>query len=433
MADSDVSNIIKRLAKLLNQETVDRVLDAGDRRLLHPDQVAMLAQLHTFFRGQTAESEEERDEDKGPRGRPRRGRRAGKAAGNTTRNEMMRLAKDVRPHPLVTELLDSQNCTASIFLAGRSGGEGGDEDLADFPSQLENCRENGKQNVAFAHCVHFLETIEKRNVLDAGRKCFLYLFFFDITLHLNQVNNTTHTGSRMGQKQKENALNLLAGNFFERVFVDPEECKEVKKKVDKWTKRGKKLDQLCEAFDEGALLILADKLSEDMLDNKYREGEDNAIHQQVFQELEMQKLKEQGEVSGATRLGKEVRRFMLLNWIDDGANTEEVETASPASQGQHIEPTDDAEVDASVKDGAGDSQSDSDGQQDIEPVHDSEVDASVKDSAVNSQSESDGQLERNAEMDEVDVEDGSADGQDSDIPEDAGQLKRKRVNSADDV
>ncbi|KAL2414212.1 hypothetical protein ABEF95_004629 [Exophiala dermatitidis] len=399
MADSDVNNIIKRLARLLNQETVSRVLEAGDRCLLHPDQVAMLAQLHTFFRGQVANSEEERGEGEETSVRSRRGRRSGTATGNTPKTEMMRLAKDVRPHPLVTEFLEGPNCNAQYFLGGGRGGGDDDDDLAHFPSQLEKCRASGKQNLAFAHCVHFLETIEKRTVLDACRKCFLYLFFFDVTHHLNRVHNTTHTGSRMGPKQKENTLNLLAGDFFKRIFVDPKECKEVKDKVDKWTKRGKKLDQLCEAFDEGALLILADKLSEDMLDNKYREGEDNPVHRQVFQELEAQELKEQGLLSGATRLGKEVRRFMLLNWLGEGTDRQSPGTARPTAQDQ-----------------------------DHQPLSESEVGTPGEKYLANSPSPSDG--EEGTDADEVDTNESEGDDHDAEIPGSSGKAaKRKRVNS----
>ncbi len=50
------------------------------------------------------------------------------------------------------------------------------------------------------------------------------------------------------------------------------------------------------------------------MDNKYRDGEDVPVHQETFNKLHDLGLKEMGEETGATRLGKEIREFLLSGW-----------------------------------------------------------------------------------------------------------------------
>jgi hypothetical protein len=218
----------------------------------------MLEALHTFFRGGDKGDDTDVERVEGA-SKSKGDTRPGRSTSKPRKAEMLRLADDVGLHPMLQKFLVRPDCGVRAFLCTDAA-----TDTSKFATELEGFWKEKKQNSVFAHCVGYLRNIERRNVMDSARKCFMWLFFFDLTQHLNRLNNTMHTGSRLGPKQKANTMTFISGEFYSTVFPDQETLVSVKSQVEKWTRRGKKLDQLCEEFGEGALLILAEKLSEDM-------------------------------------------------------------------------------------------------------------------------------------------------------------------------
>jgi hypothetical protein len=80
---------------------------------------------------------------------------------------------------------------------------------------------------------------------------FLWLFFYDVSQELNARHRKTRTGRRMGSRVKQQTLVFLEEDFYLKIFQDnPRQLTVAKDKVELWTRRGMKMNQLCAEFGE---------------------------------------------------------------------------------------------------------------------------------------------------------------------------------------
>lgn len=170
---------------------------------------------------------------------------------------MLRLAKDIDVPKSIVDHIATHGTDAKTFLAGV------DEKFMDH---VVSARRDDDMGAVYHHYVHYLEGLTQRSTTDAACKAFMWLFFFDLAQKDNETNNTRHTGRRTGARMQESMVAQLGDEFFRMMYtgVHVPEIAQAKAKVGIWTRRGKKVSQLCDSFGEGFVLMAAAKLSEDL-------------------------------------------------------------------------------------------------------------------------------------------------------------------------
>lgn len=102
----------------------------------------------------------------------------------------------------------------------------------------------------------YVSDLEGRAGRDNARWCFAMLMFFDLV----KLIKPNATGSRMGELMRRDAV-----PFLEEVFDrNRAMISEAQVKLERWSRTGKKLNQLCHEFGPGSLFFLSEHLSRDL-------------------------------------------------------------------------------------------------------------------------------------------------------------------------